>query len=103
MTALACLLAIKFPNVSSTGQIIETVLAYIFLVILIVLTILLPLTIYFNKQDVRIKKNKHKWRFSPLYEEMDLQKDHLAEFRFFFLLRRFLLAATIVLMDTLAF
>lgn len=101
--ALACLLAIKFPNTGSKGQMIETVLAYFFLVILIVLTILLPLTIHFNKQDVRIKKSKHHWRFKPLYEEMDLQNNHLAAFRFFFLLRRLLLASTIVLMETLAF
>lgn len=69
---VACLLAIKYPNWASKGQIFETSLAYLFCVVIIVLTFLLPIVIHFNKDEVRtFNKSKHLQRFQPLYEELN--------------------------------
>jgi len=71
--AFACLLAIKYPNWASAGQTLETVLSYILIVLIIVLTALLPIIMMLHKDEVQtFPKSKHLWRFEPLYDELDL-------------------------------
>lgn len=59
--AVACLLSIKLPNFKSTGQIVDTVHAYIMAVVLLVLTGLLPFIMVWHKQEWQDRRSKHMW------------------------------------------
>lgn len=103
IVALSSLITIRYPNWSSTGQIIDTVLAYVLLVGSVVCLVLFPLIMHFNRDNILDKRSTHLKQFEPLYEEMDRQNKSIAVFRFIYLLRRVLLALAIVELDVLAF
>jgi uncharacterized membrane protein len=96
IVALSSLITIRYPNWSSTGQIVDTVLAYVLCVGSVVCLVLFPLIMHVNRENIVDKRSTHLKQFEPLYEELDRENKSISVFRLIYLLRRVLLAVAIV-------
>jgi len=74
MVVLASLLTIKYPNWSSRGQEIDTIVAHFLLLVFLCLMVLLPVLMAVNHKTILEPWNKHSKQFAPLYAELRMEK-----------------------------
>ena len=95
--ALCAFLTIKHPNVDSSGQRLDTVLAYAMGLASLFIFVAIPIIMIKGRTQLEEKYSNHKKRFWVLYEDLDVNNPWIPFYRFVFMFRRILLAYAIVI------
>lgn len=99
--ALSALMTIRQPQWKHPGPFIDTVISLIGLIVTIVFPVIVLYLMVTKFQDFNLKNFEQ--RFGSLYEGLDITNKWIIAYRLWFIIRRMLLAVTVVFMKNLTY